>query len=360
MKQFRCLGLWYLNQSSTRLNSNNGKIAFVKNKPVGILFCVFIALALGGCFNQTSKEPIPQSGSLKTTLPAPSRIIPSERNKAIIAGEATDSPRANSTAIPSPIGSKSPIASSSTPVSTRVCLEPGKIILGQYRSQNLTLPMDYRVYLPPCYADHPQERYPVLYLIHGQGYTDDQWVRLGITKTADKLIAAHQIPPLIIVMPRDRIWDPPPQNQFGTVLIHQLIPYIDEKYPTVADRDHRAIGGLSRGAGWAVHLGLSHWEMFSEIGAHSLAVFAGDVQMIPKWLDQIPVNARPEIFVDIGSHDRPEMLEWTYWFERLLTERHFPHEWYLYEGFHDEAYWEAHLEQYIRWYTQAWLLDEKN
>lgn len=249
-------------------------------------------------------------------------------------------------------------SSPSAAVIANGCTESGKIIVDEYRSTELNLPLDYRIYLPPCYGEQPTQRYPVLYVIHGQSYSDDQWVRLGMTKIADQLILSHQIPPLLIVMPRDRIWLQPPQDQFGDVLVEQLIPYIDEHYRTMADRRYRAIGGLSRGAGWAVHLGLSHWELFSKIGAHSLAVFASDIQIIPKWLDQIPINSRPIIFLDIGRNDRPEMLKWTYWFEQLLTEKHYPHEWYYYDGFHDEAYWSAHVEQYLRWYAQNWQASE--
>ncbi|MGB9521320.1 MAG: alpha/beta hydrolase [Anaerolineales bacterium] len=234
------------------------------------------------------------------------------------------------------------------------CPKAGTIVQANFPTDQLPQPLEYHIYLPPCYADNVLEHYAVLYLIHGQSYTDDQWVRLGAPLVADRLIATNQIPPIIIVMPRDRIWEQPREDYFGDVLVHQLIPYIDAHYRTIAERDQRALGGLSRGAGWAVHLGLQNWQEFSKIGAHSLAVFPQDVQTIPKWLDQIPKSERPAFFLDIGRQDRPEMLKWTFWFEQLLTEKHYVHEWYYYTGFHDEAYWSAHIEQYLRWYAQNW------
>ncbi len=222
------------------------------------------------------------------------------------------------------------------------------------RTDLLPLPLEYRVYLPPCYDQQPDDHYPVLYMIHGQNFNDDQWDRLGVDETADALIAAGEIPPLIIVMPRDRSWAQPTEDRFGQVLADELLPFIDENYRTLPTRSHRAIGGLSRGAGWAVHLGLSHWELFAAIGAHSLPVFWADTPHVRQWLKDIPSDALPRIYLDIGENDRPVILNSARWFENLLTEENIPHEWHLFTGYHEEAYWQSHVEQYLRWYTQDW------
>jgi enterochelin esterase-like enzyme len=214
--------------------------------------------------------------------------------------------------------------------------------------------MEYRVYLPPCYNQLAEQRFPVLYLIHGQGFNDDQWERLGMAEIANTLIAAGEIPPLIIVMPRDRYWSQPTENMFGQVVDNQLLPRIDENYRTIANRDHRAIGGLSRGASWALHIGLSRWESFASIGMHSLPVFWTDLPHVREWLDSIPNGAMPRMYMDLGDKDRPQISKSAVWFEELLTERGIPHEWHLYPGYHEEAYWQAHVEEYIRWYTERW------
>jgi len=215
-------------------------------------------------------------------------------------------------------------------------------------------PMEYLVYLPPCYYYRSTQRYPALYLIHGQSYSHDQWDRLGVDDIADALIAAGEIPPFIIVMPRDRQWTQPEEDKFGQVVADLLVPTIDLRFRTLPDRVHRAIGGLSRGAGWAVHLGLSRWDLFGAIGAHSLPVFQSDAPQIARWLDATPRASLPRIYIDIGEHDRPSILASTRWFENLLNEKNIPHEWHLFTGYHEEAYWQAHLEQYLRWYTQEW------
>ncbi len=225
---------------------------------------------------------------------------------------------------------------------------------GAIRSSLLALPMEYRVYLPPCYDERPKQRYPVLYLVHGQNYNDDQWDRLGADETADRLIAAGEIPPFIIVMPRDRNWDQPTVDRFGDVVVDSLVPLIDQTYRTLPDRQYRAVGGLSRGAGWAVHLGLSRWDLFGAVGGHSLPVFWSDTSKVRGWLEKIPPGMMPRIYLDIGDKDRPQIMASVKWFENLLNDYDIPHEWYQFLGYHEEAYWEKHLPQYLRWYSAYW------
>lgn len=213
-------------------------------------------------------------------------------------------------------------------------------------------PWEFRVYLPPCYDQQPERHYPTLYLIHGSTYTDEQWDRLGADETADRLIASGQIPALIMVMPHDRIMREPIRDPFGLAVVDHILPWIDEHYRTRPDRFQRAIGGLSRGAAWAVHLGLTRWELFGALGAHSLSVFWTDTYQLPGWLAAIPPAALPRIYLDIG--DRDDQIQSASWFADLLTEMGIPHEWHLYPGKHEDAYWESHLENYLRWYTQGW------
>lgn len=232
--------------------------------------------------------------------------------------------------------------------------EKGEMQLGNLTTKLLRQPLEFRVYLPPCYKQQRNLRYPVLYLIHGQSYSDDQWDRLGADETADRLILEKKIPPFIIVMPRDRNWDQPQMDLFGEAVIDVLIPYIDARYRTLPEREFRAVGGLSRGAGWAVHLGLLHWQYFGAMGGHSLPIFQTDAPKVSTWIDAIPIKDLPRIYIDIGDKDRPAILDSAIWFEDLLTKKNVPHEWHLNNGYHDEAYWSSHVEQYLIWYSQSW------
>lgn len=224
-----------------------------------------------------------------------------------------------------------------TPSPSADCLNlPGRIESDILTSQYLPDTLKFLIYLPPCYADHVDQRYPVLYLLHGQTYANDQWVRLGAPVAADRLIAAGESPSFIIVMPYDPSRKQPDKYGFGQALTEDLLPYVDAHYRTLSDRERRAVGGLSRGAAWAIHLGLTRPDLFAAFGAHSPVVFWTDRARIDDWLAAIPPESLPRIYLDIGDNDRE--LETALWLEELLNQKNIPHEWHLYTGFHEEAW----------------------
>ena len=265
--------------------------------------------------------------------PAPTPILPTS----------TAHPTLPATATPSLLPT-----STSTPLG---CLtNPGRVEEGSLDSN--TPPQEFRIYLPPCYDEKTDQHYPVLYLLHGQTYTDDQWIRIGAVDVTDKLILSGESIPFIIVFPDDRYWNLPPGAGFGQRLVDGLVPYIDNTYRTLPDRSHRALGGLSRGAGWALQLGLTRWELFGSIGLHSLAVLQKDASEIRERLADIPPSSHPRLFMDIGDNDQEyEMAQRV---EAQFTDFGLPHEWHLYTGAHTEEYWSAHVEEYLRWYAEGW------
>lgn len=242
----------------------------------------------------------------------------------------------------------------STPTPLACWGDGGRIETHRLDSAFLDWPLDVRVYLPPCYGAQPGRRYPVLYLIHGQNFTDDQWDRLGVDETLDRLVPLGVLPPFIVVMPRDREWTQPAESGFDEALVQELVPWVDAHYRTLPGRTHRAIGGLSRGAAWALRLAFTRWDLFGAVGGHSPPVFWTDGPQVRGWLEAIPPQAWPRIYLDIGEGDRQEILQSAFWLEGLLTELGIPHEWHLNTGRHDEAYWAAHVEAYLRWYAIPW------
>ncbi len=215
-------------------------------------------------------------------------------------------------------------------------------------------PLEYIVYLPPCYDELPDRYFPSLYLFHGQTYSNEHWIDLGVIEIADRLIARGELAPFLMIFPYDRNhYKPPPENSFGKAVFFDLIPSIDRIYRTFPEREYRAIGGISRGGNWAIHIGLPHPGFFSAIGAHSTPIFSTDTNKdISEWLAAIPFDELPRLFVDTGENDR--WFGFTLAFEELLNDEGIPHEWYLYPGFHEDKYWQSHLEQYIRWYALPW------
>jgi len=238
------------------------------------------------------------------------------------------------------------------PTATQLaCLtKPGRVEEGKLNSTDP--PQEFLIYLPPCYNEKTDQHYPVLYLLHGQTYRDDQWIRLGAVDVIDELILSGESIPFIIVFPDDRYWNLPAGPGFGGRLVNDLIPYIDLSYRTIPDRNHRAIGGMSRGAGWALQVGLVRWDLFGTIGLHSLAVLQKDASRIPKWLADIPPSSRPRLFMDIGDNDQE--LAMAQLVETQFSEYGLSHEWHLYSGAHTEEYWSGHIEEYIRWYAAQW------
>ena len=264
------------------------------------------------------------------------------------------------TAIPSPTAEASepvtpePIQPSPTPDCR---LQGGTVSSEQIASEELGDTLYFDVYLPPCYGADPEIRYPVVYLLHGLSYRQDQWQRLGLVSTMDALIAAGEIPPFIAVMPLESPFTAPQVSQFGNALISDLIPLVDGRYQTLPEKDYRVIAGVSRGAAWAMRLGFEHYKLFSRVGAHSLPLFEADTRHLSNWL-ALAGEELPLYFIDIGTNDP----EWKTAedFANLLDANGIPHEWYLFSGGHTEEYWSSHLETYLRWYSADWGEAEGN
>jgi enterochelin esterase-like enzyme len=164
------------------------------------------------------------------------------------------------------------------------------------------------VYTPPGYETSSQ-KYPVLYLLHGGGGDEDAWLTMGRANIImDNLIAAGKAKPMIVVMEKGYAtragaaagpggpgrFDFSP---FEDVVLKDLIPMIDSTYRTIPHRDHRAIAGLSMGAGQAMRIGLSHLDTFSVVGAFSGGAGRVDVK-----------TAYDGLFADPEAFDRKVSL----------------------------------------------------
>jgi enterochelin esterase-like enzyme len=245
----------------------------------------------------------------------------------------------------------SPIPPTFTPAPPACLAQPGAI--EQKAISYTNPPQEFLVYLPPCYSEQTDTRYPVLYLLHGQTYMQDQWVRLGAPPVADQLIRSGESVPFIMVFPDDRYWNARPGAGFGIRLILDILPYMDANYRTIPERGYRSLGGLSRGGGWTVRIGFEHPELFGSLGLHSPAIFNSDAPDIEYIVKHMPEDSRPRLWLDAGDADRE--LASILQFEQMLARSNYAHEFHRYAGDHSELYWAAHVEEYLRWYTQVWL-----
>ncbi|MFL6417301.1 MAG: esterase [Bryobacteraceae bacterium] len=138
------------------------------------------------------------------------------------------------------------------------------------------------VYTPPGY-ERDTRNYPVLYLLHGGGDTDDSWPTVGRAGAIlDNLIAGHRAVPMIVVMPAGHIsrefqlrtgQNTMGHDKFNEDLTGSAISYTDKNYRTVADRDHRALAGLSMGGLQTLDISLARSDLFAYIGVFSSGWF---------------------------------------------------------------------------------------
>jgi enterochelin esterase family protein len=181
----------------------------------------------------------------------------------------------------------------------------GEIRIKPYFSQITKAWRRSFIYTPPGYDQHPDQRYPVLYLQHGAGEDERAWSFQGrMNFILDNLIAEGKAKPMIVVMdngggsalfagggrgPATRpagggggaaATAPATQaaararmglagQQFEQILLTEIVPMTESSFRTLTDRDNRAIGGLSMGAGQAVNIGTKHLDKFAYIAGFS-------------------------------------------------------------------------------------------
>jgi len=190
----------------------------------------------------------------------------------------------------------------------------------------------------------------VLYLLHGLLGTDAQWEDLGAGEVEDQLLAQGAVPPFLIVMPWERTG-----LKIEAAIVDGLIEYIDQTYRTRTDARWRAIGGISRGAGQALEIGLLHPELFGQVGLHSPAVLHGDV-LISRWLKGITEGRLPAIWIDIGLSD--SLFDPTAHLIEFFFEQGIAPTIQFNDGDHEQGYWRSNLPTYLRWHGGLWRVAE--
>jgi enterochelin esterase-like enzyme len=158
----------------------------------------------------------------------------------------------------------------------------GEIRTNWYHSKSLEALRRVTVYTPPGYDQNASTRYPVLYLFHGANADETAWTRLGhVNLILDNLLAARKAKPFVVVMPFGYGVPPgAPGNDvaFSRDLIEDVIPYVESKYRVIADRERRAIAGLSMGGGQSLSIGLNHLDLFSYVGGFSSGIRPADFE----------------------------------------------------------------------------------
>jgi len=236
------------------------------------------------------------------------------------------------------------------------CQETGSVERFELESPLMAGTLAVSVYLPPCYDPAKEGGYPALYLLHGQTYTDSMWLDLGAADIADAMITSGEAPPFIMVMPFEEFYyRKAAGNRYPDAIVDEVVPWVESAFNACPQRECRAIGGISRGASWSVRIGMMHWQVFSAMGLHSLPDFLGRADAVAGWLDAIPRDSAPRIYMDSGQLDTELGIAASV--EQVFTRKAIPHEWHLNPGRHDVDYWQAHIAEYLRWYAAGFPAD---
>ena len=234
----------------------------------------------------------------------------------------------------------------------RTGIATGKIDSIQYKSKTVGTTRKALIYTPPGFSK--KEKYPVLYLLHGIGGDEKEWLNGGNPQVIlDNLYAEDKLEPMIVVMPNGRameddraggnIFAPEKVEAFATFeqdLLNDLIPFVEKKYPVLADREHRAIAGLSMGGGQSLNFGLGNLDMFAWVGGFSSAPNTLPTQeLLPD-----PEEAKEKLkllWISCGVDDG--LITFSQRTHEYLFQHDVPHIYYLEPGGHDFKVWKNGL-----------------
>jgi len=236
--------------------------------------------------------------------------------------------------------------------SLRTGITHGKIDTISYYSKTVGKNRRALIYTPPAYSK--SKKYPVLYLLHGIGGDEKEWLNGGHPQVIlDNLYAENKIEPMIVVMPNGRatkddsakgnIMAPDKVQAFATFekdLLNDLIPFIEKKYPVLKDREHRAIAGLSMGGGQSLNFGLGNLDQFAWIGGFSSAPNTKP----PEQLLPNPEDARKKLkLLWISCGDNDGLITYSQRTHDYLNANDVPHIYYIEPGVHDFKVWKNSL-----------------
>ena len=228
----------------------------------------------------------------------------------------------------------------------------GKIDTISYVSKTVGTSRKALIYTPPGFSK--KKKYPVLYLLHGIGGDQKEWLKGGKPQVIlDNLYAEHRLEPMIVVMPNGRamkddraignIFDSEKVQAFANFekdLLTDLIPHIEKHYPVLTDREHRAIAGLSMGGGQSLNFGLGNLDKFAWIGGFSSAPNT----KMPEELVPNPEEATKKLkLLWISCGDKDGLITFSRRTHEYLFKNNVPHIYYIEPGVHDFKVWKNGL-----------------
>lgn len=217
-------------------------------------------------------------------------------------------------------------------------LPRGKVAKRAVRSAALGRDVAVNVYTPP--GSPKTKGLPALFLLHGFGMNEDQWVTGGIANYVDRLVAAKRFPPCVVVMPG--VPDDFYQGETETFVAEELPRWVAKEYGARSGPGKMAVGGMSMGGFGAFSLAWRHPDLFG----HAMVLSPGsrDASFLPALDAELAADAkvRPSLDLRCGKGD-DLVLPWAEQLEAVLARHGVPHGWEVTRGGHDWEYWRSVL-----------------
>ncbi len=231
----------------------------------------------------------------------------------------------------------------------------GRLEMITYESKSVGTTRKMLVYTPPGYSS--SKKYPVLYLLHGIGGDETEWRRFAKPNIVlDNLISEGKAEPMIVVMPNGRAQKndraegdvfaaAPAFAAFEQDLLKDVIPAIEARYPVQADRERRAIAGLSMGGGQALNFGLAHLDTFAWVGGFSSAPNTKPAeQLVPD-----PAGAKAKLkLLWIACGNKDGLIRISQGVHAYLKAKDVPHVWHVDGHAHDPTEWKNNLYYFVQ------------
>ncbi|MBD2452741.1 esterase family protein [Nostoc sp. FACHB-87] len=244
-----------------------------------------------------------------------------------------------------------------------------------YDSQAMPGKRTYGVSLPPGYEQHPQQRYPVIFLLHGGHGEPLDWFsekKGQALKTLTKLYTTGKLPPSIIITPdgNDKrgsspYFDPQyidgPNGKVATAVGDELVKVVQQRYRTLPNPDFWAMGGLSSGGWGAMNVGLHNLQNFSILFSHSgyFQDKSGPQNSPISYIKTLPNQAkkRLRIYLDSGTSDTEE-LDDAKEFSKVLNQQKIYNLLQQFPGSHTWQYWREHLADSLTFVGEQFRIAE--
>ena len=264
----------------------------------------------------------------------------------------------------------------------------GRVECNAVSSKILARSVPYCIVLPPSFDQDKSHKFSILYFLHGLGDNEQSFIHSGAWNLVENMREQHQVIDFLIATPDGGagfyINSKDGKSRYEDFLLQEFFPVIEKRYRVAPGRGHRAIAGISMGGYGALHLAFSHPQLFISVGAHSASLidklpeFLGSTPNSPRsrvlgqvfgappdpifWNRNSPITlartanlAGLKIYFDCGDRDDYGFETGAAALDKVLTSRHIPHEFHLYPGRHDPAYFAEHLPASLQFASQSFV-----